>query len=81
MFESYNLEKSFTSEYVKGRKKIANVTITLMNFEEKKIDWKILSTITTPKSKNNVSNKVVSNIVDDGVKVAKLCNENSKCNV
>ena len=36
MFEIYNLEKSFTSEYVKGRKKIANVTITLMNFKEKK---------------------------------------------
>ena len=36
MFEIYNLEKSFTSEYVKGRKKIANVTITLTNFKEKK---------------------------------------------
>ena len=36
MFEIYNLEKSFTSEYVKGRKKIANVTITLMNSKEKK---------------------------------------------
>ena len=36
MFEIYNLEKSFTSEYVKGRKTIANVTISLMNFKEKK---------------------------------------------
>ena len=36
MFEIYNLEKSFTSEYVKGRKKIANVTISLMHFKEKK---------------------------------------------
>ena len=35
MFEIYNLEKSFTSEYVKGRKKIVNVTINLMDFKEK----------------------------------------------
>ena len=36
MFEIYNLEKSFTSEYVKGRKKMANVRIALMDFKEKK---------------------------------------------
>ena len=35
MFDIYNLEKSFTSEYVKGRKKIVNVTINLMDFKEK----------------------------------------------
>ena len=35
MFEIYNLEKSFTSEYVKRRKTIANVRIALMDFKEK----------------------------------------------
>ena len=35
MFEIYNLEKSFTSEYVKGRTKMANVRIALMDFKEK----------------------------------------------
>ena len=35
MFEIYNLEKSFTSEYVKRRKTMANVRIALMDFKEK----------------------------------------------
>ena len=35
MFEIYNLEKRFTSEYVKRRKTIANVRIALMDFKEK----------------------------------------------
>ena len=33
IFEIYNLETSFTSEYVTGQKKIANVTILLMDFD------------------------------------------------
>ena len=36
MFEINNLEKKFTLEYVKGRKTFANVTISLMDFKEKK---------------------------------------------
>ena len=35
MFEIYNLEKRFTSEYVKRRKTMANVRIALMDFKEK----------------------------------------------
>lgn len=35
MFEIYNLDKSFTPQYVKGRGKIANVSIQLMDFNQK----------------------------------------------
>ena len=35
MFEIYNLEKSFTPQYVKGRGEIANISIQLMDFNQK----------------------------------------------